>query len=253
MFLGDHSIVAAVQFAPAFLDVQANLSTALQLTFEATAKGAKVVVLPELCMSGFALDGPEEASSVSQTLNGYQTEAFIPLAQKYKCHVVFGFVELCEGKFYNSAAIVGPKGLEGNVRKRNLFGRDNLWAQPGESISPVIQTSAGRLGVLICRDIINNYRESYGFHNPQHKFYRKGDVDSIALVTNWGSSFGYPDSSWVELVESIDANLIVSNRVGKERDMRFKGGSCIIDRERRIWTHGSSFTENAVVGGVVLL
>jgi predicted amidohydrolase len=47
--------------------------------------------------------------------------------------------------------------------------------------------------------------------------------------------------------------VIVSNRVGKERDLTFKGGSAIIDRNGRIWTNGSSFTETAVVGGLVLL
>ena len=100
---------------------------------------------------------------------------------------------------------------------------------------------------------MNKYRESYQFFKPGHKFYTRGSVDTIALLTNWGGSYGYPDSSWVELVEETRANVIVSNRVGEERDLKFKGGSCIIDRDRRIWTNGSSFTEAAVVGGMVLL
>ena len=62
----------------------------------------------------------------------------------------------------------------------------------------------------------------------------------------------FPLSTRVELVEETRANLIVSNRVGIERDMKFKGGSCIIDRDRRIWTNGSNFTEAAVVGGIVV-
>jgi hypothetical protein len=45
----------------------------------------------------------------------------------------------------------------------------------------------------------------------------------------------------------------VSNRVGKERDLSFKGGSCVVDRNKKVWTHGSSFTEAAVVGGAVIL
>jgi predicted amidohydrolase len=72
-------------------------------------------------------------------------------------------------------------------------------------------------------------------------------------LTNWGEGFGYPDSSWVELCEQTGSNVIVSNRIGKERDLKFKGGSCVIDRNRKIWTHGSSFTEAAVVGGIVVL
>jgi predicted amidohydrolase len=252
-YVPDNQIVAAIQYEPQLLQVRDNIALAQQLTFEAAAKGARVIVLPELAFSGFTLDDSREAMLCAQPRLGYQTEAFVPIARRFGCHVVFGYVELYEGKLYNSAAIVGPQGLEGNAQKHNLYGRDNLWAQPSEALNPVVMTAAGRLGVLLCRDAMNNYRESYAFYNPKSKFYRKGDVDTIALVTNWGGGYAYPDSAWVELVESTRANLIVSNRVGKERDMKFKGGSCIIDRDRRIWTHGSNFTEAAVVGGIVLL
>ncbi len=73
--------------------------------------------------------------------------------------------------------------------------------------------------MLICRDVSNKYRESYAFYKPGQKFYRKGDVDTIALLTNWGAAYSYPDSAWIELVEDTRANLVVSNRIGKERDM----------------------------------
>jgi predicted amidohydrolase len=252
-FIPQTQIVAAVQYAPALLDVRGNLATALQLTFEAAAKGAKLIVLPELCIGGYNLSGPREAMQVAQERDGYQTEAFVPICRRFNCYVVFGYTELFEGNLYNSAAVVGPHGLASHAQKHNLFGSDNLWAQPSETPVPVLITPAGRLGILICRDVGNKYRESYVFAQPGQKFYKPGDVDTIALLTNWGSAFGYPDSAWVELVEETRANLVVSNRIGQERDMKYKGGSCVIDRDRRIWTHGSSFTEAAVVGGVVVL
>lgn len=246
-------VVAAVQFAPCLMDVTQNLCTAQQLTFEAAAKGARVVVLPELCLSGYVLENPREAVECAQQKHGYQTEAFVDIARKFDTKIVFGYVELCEGKLYNSAAVVGACGLEANFQKHNLFGSDNLWAQPSEQVPLRVITPAGRLGVLICRDAQNNFRESYYAFNPSHRFYRKGDIDTLALLTNWGTSFAYPDSAWVELVEETRANLIVSNRVGEERDMKFKGGSVIIDRDRMIYTNGSSFTEAAVVGGIAVV
>ena len=246
-------VVAAVQFEPKLGRVQENLATALELTFEAAGKGAKLIVLPELCIGGYNLHSPREAMEVAQTKDGYQTCAFMGLTRKFECYVVFGYTELCEGNLYNSAAIVGPSGLVANTQKHNLYGSDNLWAMPSECQPPCIITPAGRLGVLICRDASNRYRESYYHHQPGQRFYQQGSVDTIALLTNWGAAFGYPDNAWVELVEETRANLVVSNRVGKERDMSYKGGSCIIDRDRRIWTNGSSFTEAAVVGGVVVL
>jgi predicted amidohydrolase len=247
------SIVAAVQFKPKLLSVEENLKVAQQLAFEAAAKGAKIVVLPELCTSGYTLKSKREAADVSQERNGYQTEAFVPIARKFNCNVVFGYVELLEGKFYNSAAVVGPNGLVGNAQKHNLWGNDYLWAESSEQLPPVYVTQAGRLGVLICRDVMNNYRNSYKFYKQENRFYKKGSIDTVALLTNWGSDYGYPDSSWMELSEETGANVIVSNRVGEERDLSFKGGSAIIDRNKKVYTYGSSFTESAVVGGVILL
>lgn len=246
-------VVAAVQFEPKLLDVHANLAVAKQLTFEAAGKGARVIVLPELSMSGYVIRSKQEAASVCQERNGYQTEAFIPLAKKFNCHIVFGYVELCEGKFYNSAAIVGPTGLLGNSQKHNHWGSDALWAEAADTLTPVVVTPIGRLGALVCRDVMNNYRESYKFYKSEQRFYKKGSVDTIALLTNWGADYGYPDNTWVELAEETGSNVIVSNRIGKERDMAYKGGSCVIDRNLKIYTHGSSFNEAAVVGGVVLL
>lgn len=252
-FVPQTQVVAAVQFEPKLGDVRGNLAVALELAFEAAAKGARLIVLPELCIGGYVLESPREAIAVAQERDGYQTQAFTDITRRFGCHVVFGYTELFEGNLFNSAAVVGPEGLCAHAQKHNLYGSDNLWAQPSEAPAPVVVTAAGRLGVLVCRDVCNKYRESYTFYNPSQKFYRRGDVDTIALLTNWGAAYGYPDSAWVELVEDTRANLVVSNRVGKERDMSYKGGSCVIDRDRRIWTHGSSFTETAIVGGVVLL
>jgi len=246
-------IVAAVQFKPKLLDVNKNLSMAQQLAFEAAGKGARVIVLPELCTSGYTFQNAREASQCAQERDGYQTQAFVPIARKFNCVIVFGYPELRDGELYNSAAVVGPTGLIGNCQKHNLWGNDNLWATPSDQLHPVIVTEAGRLGVLVCRDAMNRYRESYAFFKPGQKFYSRGSVDSIALLTNWANDYGYPDSSWVELSEQTGANVIVSNRVGNERDLKFKGGSCVVDRNRKVWTNGSSFTEAAVVGGVVII
>lgn len=252
-YLQDTQVVAAVQYEPKLLDVRRNMSTALQLTYEAAGKGARLIVLPELAMGGAVLNSPKEAMTVAQERDGYQSQAFYGLARDFNCHIVFGYTELFEGNLYNSAVIIGPNGVEGNAQKHNLYGSDNMWAQPSDQNPPIVITPAGRLGVLICRDVSNKFRESYVFSQPGQKFYRKSSVDTIALLTNWGAAYGYPDSAWVELVEETRANVVVSNRTGKERDMKYKGGSCVIDRDRRIWTHGSSFTESAVVGGIVIL
>jgi predicted amidohydrolase len=244
------TIVAAVQFSPILLDVATNLKTALRLTFEAAVKGAAVVVLPELSLTGHTLTSPEEACSVAQTSDGPFSMEFAKIARNYNCHIVFGYVELNDGFLFNSAAVVGPFGLDANAQKHNLHGSDFLWARHSTCKVPNVLTRAGRLGVLVCKDASNRYRESAGME-PDHRFYRRGDVDVIALPTNWGTEFSYPDATWMSLAESTSASVIVSNRGGQERDIKFQGGSCVISRDLQVSTHGSSFFGEAVVGGLV--
>lgn len=253
MSLQGPKVVAAVQFEPKILDVRKNISTARDLAFEAAAKGACVVVLPELCVSGYALKDAREASACAQTRDGYQTQAFLEIARVHNCHIVLGYVELLDGKLYNSAAVLGPRGLVSNHQKHNLWANDHLWAEASEAVNPVVVTRAGRLGTLICGDVENNYRKSYKFYNEGHRFYRHGSVDAIALLTNWSGEFGYPHSSWVSLAEQVNTNVIVSNRVGKERELKFGGGSCVVTRSQKVYTNGSSFVNEAVVGGIVEL
>jgi predicted amidohydrolase len=247
------SIVASVQFKPEPEEIDKNISIAKQMAFEAAAKGARVIVLPEMCTSGNGFKSVRDAALCAQSKDGYQTESFIPLARKFNCHIVFGYPEFDDNFLYNSAAIVGPNGLEANIRKHNLWGNDNFWATSSDQIPPVVVTAAGRLGALISRDISNTFRESYAFYKKGQKFYSRGSVDTLALLSNWDDQFGYPDSRWIDLNESLDSNLIISNRVGAEGNLKFRGGSCIIGRDRKVWTNGSSFKESAVVGGMIII
>lgn len=65
-----------------------------------------------------------------------------------------GFCERGEdGRIYNSAAVVGPRGLLCVYRKVHLWDREKLWFSPGQSPPSVLVTAAGRIGVLICYDL----------------------------------------------------------------------------------------------------
>lgn len=245
------TIVAAVQFEPKPLAVDENLVMLQQLVFEAAAKGARIIVAPELCTGGGIFHSPAEAARAAQELDGYQTQALVPLAKQFNAYVAFGYVETRCGKLYNSTVVISPDGSLTPVQKKNLHGQDHLWATPSEQVSPVVMTPYGRVGCLICRDAKNNFRDSYAAYDSNHRFYTKGSVDTIMLLTNWGTSAVYPANAWCELQESTGANVIVSNRIGTDHEMNFKGGSCVISRDGHVYTHGSSFDAPAIVGGIL--
>lgn len=244
-------LVASAQFEPVRGDVQSNLQTALQYVFEAAIKGARIVVLPELCVSGADLT-EREIVACAQIAEGYQTSAFVPLCRRYNILVVFGYPELRGGQLYNSAAMVGPGGLVGNARKKCLEGFDFMWARPGDdSIPPVVVHENLRVGTLVSHDVRNRRRESYAWSKQTGPFYKKGSVDLICVPSSWRESVAFPDSQWVGLAEETDCSVAVSNLVCESAVGHNSGGSCIIDRSLKVWSYGSSLTGPAVVGGLV--
>lgn len=236
-------LAAAVQFVPVPSDVRANLAQAEQLAFEAAAKGAQVVVLPELCLSGRTLDSLRAAAACAQARDGYQTQRLLSVTRRFGCHLAFGYVESCAGVLYNSAALLGPTGVVANAQKHNLEGADHLWAARSELPVPVVPTPIGRLGVLVGRDVMNTWRRSRPFNVPGLLFYRPGSVDVLCLLAGRTSELdGAPDAQWVDLAEETRSNVVVACS---------SMGSCVIDRTLHVWTHGAGPSE-AVVGGMVM-
>jgi predicted amidohydrolase len=248
-------VAAAIQYSPVSCDIQKNIAVAQQMVFEAAAKGAHVIVLPELSLTGNKIASKHEAGLLAQDRSGYQSAAFYEIARKYKCYIALGYVELSEGKLYNSAVLIGENGILANARKRHLEGSDFLWAEKGrETFQPSIVTPEGRIGLLLTGDVVNEHigirPRGLEYHK---KLYNKGAVDTICLLGNWPGIAQMPQSQWVNLAEDVGCNVIVSNRIGSEAGVTYNGGSCIIDKSLQVWTHGSSFTEAAVVGGSLIL
>lgn len=245
------SIVAGIQFTSVD-DVRENVKHALALCTEAACKGAQIIVLSELCTCSATLQSRIDAAAACQTVDGWQTERFAKLSLKTGATIVFGYCELAEGVFHNSACAVHRGDIVCNVRKHNLEGNDTLWAVPGEEeLFPVIITEVGRLGVLIGDDVLNNHTQSYRHFKHNERYYRQGSVDVIALCAATKSDYVYPDMRWIELARSTQSNVIVANRVGADKDLTFKGGSAIIDRRGGAQTYGSNFESDAVVGANV--
>ena len=243
-------IVAAIQFSPGSLQIEENLCAAQALAFEAASKGARIITFPELCLCEDDITDRRMASEYSQCIDGYQTEMFLPICEKFNCHVVFGYVELHDNKLYNSAVIVGPSGAVGNTRKHNLHGTDYFWADQCDDLMPTVLTTEGRLGVLLSRDAKNCYRKSYKHYNEDNRFYQKNCVDIIALLTCCDDTT-HPSSEWMELAESVATNVIVANTIGEKAGVRVGGGSCVISRDLNVWTHGARFIGSTIVGGVL--
>ncbi|MEU9706258.1 carbon-nitrogen hydrolase family protein [Streptomyces sp. NPDC047981] len=120
-------IVAAAQFAPVAGDVEANVRTVAGLIRGAGAEGARVVVLPELALSGY------EPTLIGATPSLCLTEDDVRLDPvRDACRdagaaaVVNGPVRTAEGRPGITSLVVGPEGgLLARYDKSHLHGVEN--------------------------------------------------------------------------------------------------------------------------------
>jgi predicted amidohydrolase len=145
-------------------DKRRNMVRFLEAIEEAAAKGAHVLVLPEVGLQGYAdfalaAGGPDAAEQKqyyfreAETIPGPATDRIAEAARRHNMYIQFGLAErtLHGNAIYNSTALVGPEGLVGVYRKiHNQF--EWPYFLPGED-SPVNRTSFGTVGTIICYDL----------------------------------------------------------------------------------------------------
>ena len=140
--------VAIVQTSPEFGNAAKNIADATALI---DSVEADFYVLPELFSTGYNFINRKEAEKLSEPADGHAFRAMAALAAKHRAHIAYGFAEkkeLC----YNSAALVGPKGMVGLYRKIHLYSRETLFFAPGDLGLPVFETPFGKVGMMVCFD-----------------------------------------------------------------------------------------------------
>lgn len=247
------STISAVQFSPD-KDVWKNLNTLRALSQKAAMRGSTLTVFPELSLSPGWFSDRHSLTEYAQTIDGYQTQHIQDTANLTDSSIVFGFIELFEGEFFNSAAIVAPnnRGVVCHVRKHNLSGFDYIWSSPDYTLPmPTAIYQNCRVGLLIGEDVFNCFTDDW-MGNNSAKFYNLGDVDLVCVLdARPYETIEFPYKSWFSLAKNLNCTVAVSNRIGTEISTEYGGGSCIIDSDLRIWSQGSSFTDAAIVGGIL--
>ena len=88
--------VAVIQMEPHVGETERNLQLCLQYVSEAADNGAQLIVLPELCVSGYVFANREEAFSLSEPVpEGPSSQAFLKLAMERKVYIYAGLNENC--------------------------------------------------------------------------------------------------------------------------------------------------------------
>ncbi|MHC1719907.1 MAG: nitrilase family protein [Clostridiaceae bacterium] len=219
--------VACVQMDLEIGQVKANTEKTLRLINDAADNGAQLIVLPELCVSGYVFRNREEAFACSETIpDGPSCQQWIQVCRERKVYVVAGASEIDGGRLYNSSVLLGPDGFIGKYRKVQLWADEFLWYEPGDTGIPVFKTPIGRIGMIICNDMW--YQEFYRILAVQGADIICASVDGVwheGLPNNMLTFFP------IQCMAGANSNNVfvaVADRVGTERGVRFPGRSLIV-------------------------
>jgi predicted amidohydrolase len=249
--------LAAIQYAPVFKNREANLKTAVTLATMAAEAGANIIVLPELCTTGYSFMSYEDAKPYAEEVGGFETGysrsnppssmfAMKKIVDRYGVAIVWGVMEISgvnkTNALHNSQVLLKPDGFV-SYQKINPWGNDFLWGTPGTASPPITTFKGKRVGLLICRDVRDKGDKGTGLTD----FYEKGDADIVCFSSNFGSG-GFPSTSWVKFAQENKVWFVVSNRYGQEIHNDFgHGGICIVEPQGKVHCEGLKWNEPCIV------
>lgn len=219
--------VAVGQFEPRVGEKAANVARSLDLMDEAAARGAELLVLPELCNSGYVFESMEEARALAEEVPGGETTAtWQERCAERSLILVAGIAERSVEALYNSAVVLGPEGHIGTFRKLHLWAEENRWFAPGDRGVPIFDTPVGRIATIICYD---------GWFPECYRLASLGGADLVCVPTNWvpipGQVEGREAMATVLCRAAAHSNSVVvaaADRIGVERGQPFIGQSLIV-------------------------
>ena len=219
--------IACIQMKPVVGDKDGNVAKSLQYIGEAADHGAQLIVLPELCNSGYVFESMDEARSLAEPVPGGPTvAAWARIAAERNLHIVAGIDEIDGHSLYNSAVVIGPDGYIGTFRKVHLWNRENAFFTPGDRGFPVFDTALGRIAALICYD---------GWFPESYRECALQDADIVCVPTNWVPINGQDENreamANILTMASAHSNSVFvacADRVGTERGQPFIGQSIIV-------------------------
>jgi predicted amidohydrolase len=218
--------VSAVSVAVEIGDVAANLA-AIRRALSGHRVGPHLIVLPELCTSGYVFTDAAEARSLALQADDPRLLALADVLATDTVAVI-GFCELADDRLFNSALIIGRDGVLGCYRKSHLWGGEHAIFEAGATAGMVLDTPVARLAVAICYD--NEFPELT-------RRVALAGAEVLALPVNWPRverpAGEHPPETIQAMAGARTSRLatVVADRHGTERGVEWTGGTAVISSD----------------------
>ncbi len=201
---------------PQIANVKKNITSVKVLLEEATQAAVDVLVLPELCNSGYVFKSKDEASDSAEEIPEGPMSSELLAWSKDGRMVVAGICEKTDKGLYNSTGVFANGKHITTYRKIHLFLDEKSWFHSGNDEPPVVEFNGNKFGVMICFDWI--------YPEIARVLTLKG-----AQVILHPANLVLPYCQDAMITRSIENRVFTAtaNRIGIEREVAFSGHSQI--------------------------
>ncbi|WGF88967.1 carbon-nitrogen hydrolase family protein [Marinivivus vitaminiproducens] len=217
-------------------DVPAFLSVLDRRAAEAAGRGAVLLMLPEMALTGYNIGAPAvRRAAVAQ--DHATIEAIRAIARRHRIALLLGYPERATvERVHNAAILIGRDGaILANYRKQHLFGSVDRDAFAAGDADSIIRLGPFTAGILICYDI--------EFPEAVRALALKG-VDLLLVPTALMRPYEIVPRLMVP-TRAYENGIFVAycNRAGVEDDFAYTGESCVVAPDGSILARAGSGEE----------
>ena len=213
--------VALGEYDTGWHDPSTSLARAATVVRDAARSGAGLVVLPEMCTTGFTMDAAQ-----AEPLDGESVRGLSGIAREAQVMVLAGVAARegtgTEERAVNTALLFDAHGDRQAVyRKQRVFtyaGEDMVYT-PGRE-SSVVSVGGVRIALFVCYDL----------RFPELFRAVARDVDAMIVIANWPAA-RRPHWDLLTRARAIENQcyVVAVNRVGTGGGLVYDGGSVAYD------------------------
>lgn len=215
-------------------DIAGNVKKMHALTLDAKARGADIVIFPELALVGY----PPEDLLLRPTLGERVREAMAKLAEIEGIVVILGYPHIDHHGTFNSAAILQDGSQKGFYHKQCLpnYGvfDEQRYFQKGRN-QVLFDYKGITIGLLICEDI---------WHDEPIQMLKQAGADLVIVINASPFEIGKQTARKSLLTQHSSTHhlpIIYVNTVGAQDDIVFDGGSLITQSDGSVAHEGVRF------------
>jgi len=249
-----------------------NLQKALARVGDASNRGAQVVCLPELFQTQYFCQREDPSLfDLAEPIPGRTTERLAAAARKDGIVLIASlFEKRAPGIYHNTAAVFDADGtLRGIYRKMHIpddpLYYEKFYFTPGDLGFRAIDTSAGRLGTLVCWDqwypegarltalqgaSVLFYPTAIGWHPAEKAEFGEAQQDAWRTIQR---AHAIANGVYVAAVNRVGFETgNIRGRSAPGAGLEFWGGSFICDPFGRVIAESSNDKEEILLGEVDL-